>query len=280
MILQGSDGSSNNSEDFDLNEVPADLPEDAVVLFQPPVVAHQVQHAPVQQVLHIGQVLTVFGPVLPPEMQWARTFSSMMQCFDTITIPKPMMQPFLKFLMLSNQSWDFTVPDDLLGCRLLSAPSGGQAAICFSPVKRPVGRALCLDIVSVPVTESFQFTATAKISKKRTRKSAANQVSVESEVHRSARLIAPRDGFRQIQHKPVALPQGSRFKKLKRALPTESAPPLAASDNLEAEVPPPTSISELQRIGAHLQIAPEKISAKKLVDDPSKSRTSSNSDDK
>ena len=218
MILQGSDGSSNNSEDFDLNEVPADLPEDAVVLFQPPVVAHQVQHAPVQQVLHIGQVLTVFGPVLPPEMQWARTFSSMMQCFDTITIPKPMMQPLLKFLMLSNQSWDFFVPDDLLGCRLLSAPSGGQAAICFSPVKRLVARALCFDTVSDPVTKSFQFTVTAKVSKKRSCKSTANQVLVETEVRRSARLSALRGGFHQIQHKPAALPQSSRLKKLKRTL--------------------------------------------------------------
>ena len=135
--------------------MPADQPEDVVVLFQPPVVAHQVQQAPVQQVLHIGQVLTFFGLVLPPEMQWTRTFSSMMHCFDTITIPKPMMQPFLKFLMLSNQSWDFSVPDDLLGCRLLSAPSVSQAAICLSPVKRPVAHALYFDSVSDPVTESF-----------------------------------------------------------------------------------------------------------------------------
>ena len=203
----------------------------------------------------------------------------MIQCFDTITIPKPMMQPYLKFLMLSNQSWDFSVPDGLLGCRLLSAPSVSQAAICLFPVKRPVARALCFESVSDHVTESFQFTATAKISKKRTRKSSATQVLVESEFRRSARLSALRDGFRQVQHKPVALPQGSRFKKLKRALPTESAPPPAASDKPEVDVPPPTSIPDLQRIGAHLQIAPEKITAEKLVADPSEATPSKDTDD-
>ena len=44
-------------------------------------------------------------------------------------------------------------------------------------------------------------------------------------------------------------------------------------------VPPPTAISDLQRVGAHLRIAPEKITAKKLVADPSGANSSKSSDD-
>ena len=137
------------------------------------------------------------------------------------------------------------MPDDLLGSRSLPAPFVSQARICFSPVKRLVARALCFDAIYDPVSEPFQFATTAKTPKKRARKSSANQVLVETEVRRSATLSALRDGFRQ---KLVALPQVSRFKKQKRALPAEPAPPPVASDNLETEVPPPTSISDLQRI--------------------------------
>ena len=44
-------------------------------------------------------------------------------------------------------------------------------------------------------------------------------------------------------------------------------------------MPPPTAIADLQRIGARLRIAPEKISTDKLVADPAKSNSSVGSDD-
>ena len=44
-------------------------------------------------------------------------------------------------------------------------------------------------------------------------------------------------------------------------------------------VPPPTAIADLQRIGARLRIAPEKISTDKLVADPAKSSSIQGSDD-
>ena len=44
-------------------------------------------------------------------------------------------------------------------------------------------------------------------------------------------------------------------------------------------MPPPTAIADLQRIGARLRIAPEKISTDKLVADPAKSSSSRGSDD-
>ena len=51
VILQVSDASVNDDD-----------PVADVVLYQPPV-------APMQPPLHIGRVLTVFGPVLPPVMK-------------------------------------------------------------------------------------------------------------------------------------------------------------------------------------------------------------------
>ena len=55
IILQVSDDSVNAQ------------PVDDMVILQQPA-------APMQRPLHIGQVLGVFGPVLPPVMQWQRTF--------------------------------------------------------------------------------------------------------------------------------------------------------------------------------------------------------------
>ena len=66
-----------------------------------------------------------------------------------------------------------------------------------------------------------------------------------------------------------------RTKKRKTsAMPAKTS---AAPD--EPVVPPPTAISDLQRIGARLRIAPEKITAEKLAADPSKATTSKDADD-
>ena len=44
-------------------------------------------------------------------------------------------------------------------------------------------------------------------------------------------------------------------------------------------VPPPTAISDLQRVGARLRIAPEKITMEKLVADSSDANSSKSSHD-
>ena len=147
------------------------------------------------------------------------------------------------------------------------------------PVKCPVARALCFDepsALSEPVSETFQFSAMRVMSNKRTRKSAfVGPILLDSQVRRSAWLSALRDGFRHVPPGSISPQSVKRTKKRKTsARPVQSAP---APD--EPVVPPPTAISDLQRIGALLRIAPEKITAERLVADPSEASSSKDSDD-
>ena len=98
---------------------------------------------------------------------------------------------------------------------------------------------------------------------------------IDSQVRRSARLSALRDGFRQAPPRSISPQHVKRSKKRK----TNAQPASTAPSRDEPVVPPPTAISDLQRIGAWLRIAPEKITSEKLVADPSEANSSKSSDD-
>ena len=102
---------------------------------------------------------------------------------------------------LIKRSWDRSFSDGVLEFNLLPPSSAPENVRQFSPVKRPVARALCFDEpfeLTEPVSEKFQFFAMPVISNKRTRKSAyVRPVLLVSQVRRSARLSALHDGFRQ-----------------------------------------------------------------------------------
>lgn len=91
---------------------------------------------------------------------------------------------------------------------------------------------------------------------------------VDSEVRRSARLAALRDGFKHSsQARPVSLkkPSAKPIKK-RKTQPSEPASPASSSqpDGPHEAVPPPTPIAVIQRVGGHLGIAPEKLTKEKL----------------
>ena len=69
-MLQHSDVSVNNVDN-----------DAEVALFQPPM-------GPQQPPLMIGQVLTIYGPVLPPVMQWQRSFKKMLPFIWSSSIPQ------------------------------------------------------------------------------------------------------------------------------------------------------------------------------------------------
>ena len=69
IVLQPSDDSVNNVDNAT-----------EVALFQPPM-------GPQQPPLMIGQVLTIYGPVLPPVMQWQRSFEKMLPFIWSSNIP-------------------------------------------------------------------------------------------------------------------------------------------------------------------------------------------------
>ena len=249
--MQLSGDSVNNGHDA------ADL-----ALFQHPMGPHQPP-------LMIGQVLTVFGPVLPPVMQWKRTFEKVLPLIGISDIPKYVFQSDLgAFLNKQSSEPLFSAPAPTLLLFPAHDPSTNQMRE-VTPIKRPVAPALCFDDIDEPVSEAFVFSVVPQVSLKRGRKSKASRVIVDSEVRRSARLSALHDGYRKVT-------AGTPSKKphtLKKHKTTTSQ----LNDN--SAVPPLTAIVDLQRIGARLRIAPEKISTDKLAANPAKSNNSTSSDD-
>lgn len=264
IVLQVSDDSVND-----------DVPGDAVIVYQPPVVPA------VQPVLHIGQVLTVFGPVLPPVMQWQRSFERLMPMMWVSEVPKSISLPALGPVILAKRSWDICFSETDLMFKLVPQTEIPRNPVRrFSLVRRPVARALCFDVVSEPMSETFAFSATPVVSKKRTRKGSTTKpvIMVDSQVCRSARLSALRDGYRKPQPKmdaPQPLARVAKKCKAKAATPSIPAAPVSG----DPDVPPPTTINEIQHIGARLHIDPEKITVEKLVANPSSSSSSKGSDD-
>ena len=120
-----------------------------------------------------------------------------------------------------------------------------------------------------PLSERFAFSAVPEVTLKRARKTQATTIMVDTEVRRSARLSALRNGYRKATNGiSPKKPHISKKRKISSSQ-SESKP----------SVPPPTAIADLQRIGARLRIAPEKISTDKLVANPAKSCSSQGSDD-
>ena len=101
--------------------------------------------------------------------------------------------------LLNKQSWESLCSDPAPNFLLIYAtvPQSSQTRK-VSPVKRTVARALCFDDIDEPVAEAFEFSAVPHVSLKRGRKPKACRVIVDSEVRRSAQIIALHDGYRKV----------------------------------------------------------------------------------
>ena len=179
IVLQHSDDSVNNVDNAA-----------EVAVFQPPM-------GPQQPPLLIGQVFTIYGPILPPEMQWQRTFEKMLPFMWSSDIPQFVFKSDIGAL-LNKQSWEILCNALASNLQLLPAPASPICSVPAAPVKRPVARALCFDDIAEPVAEAFEFSAVPQVSLKRGRKPKASRVIVDSEVRRSARLSALHDGYRKV----------------------------------------------------------------------------------
>ena len=141
------------------------------------------------------------------------------------------------------------------------------------PRKPLVVRALCFDNVAedcamvdpaLSAVEMYAFNFSAAPSQRPARTHKPKAVIVESEVRRSARLAALRDGFRHSNpakspmKKPAAKPQKKRKVTVDAEL--SRAPPHDA----DQPVPPPTPINVLQQVGLRLGIGPENLTKEKL----------------
>ena len=299
VIVQVPDDIGDNALDAQLDIVPVepvlgqgdlqigiqpavDVDENVIQIDAPPIDPDALAIVPFQPSdLVVGRVQVVYGPPLPPEMAWRRTFDTLLGRCTTLQVPKPVMQSPFGQLVLSKRSWsmafenihwvsDIIIDDSFSMVAPLSAfsPPRGIARDLFPDNQMELEQDTGLQFSSASDGQ-FSFSAPS-LKKKKAPKRSCTPV-VDSELRRCTRSAAKRDGF-----KPVfqALPMVEPKKKKPCSKPLMDDGPASRMPS----VPPPTPIRHIQQIGADLGISADKLSVDALMADPSSAKDKSSHD--
>ncbi|XBI89508.1 hypothetical protein VPH35_027303 [Triticum aestivum] len=238
----------------------------AIVPYQPPVL--------LQQNLVVGRVHVVYGPPLPPEMAWRRTFDTLLGRCSTLQVPKPVLQSSFGSLVLSKRSWSLAFEKVHVSDFITDDSASMVAPLSALPPPRGLARDLFPDSQmelehDTGLHEQISFSAPS-LKKKKAPKRSCPPV-VDSELRRCTRTSAKRDGFKPLLQ---ALPMFEPKKKKPRSKPLMED----GSASRMPSVPPPTPIRHIQQIGADLGISAEKLSVDALMADPSSAKEKSSHD--
>jgi hypothetical protein len=218
--------------------------------------------APAQQnILHIGLVRTVFGPVVPPSMQWKAVLD--------VVIPELLLSaPSRSVFTMPILPFMFSKTNCLLPLLSILPAMDKALPIEFSIIseQRSVARSIYFDEVDAVPTqrEPTLFSASPIQLAGKKRKCHAKKVVVEAPVidnvyRHSTRSSVKRDGYRPLSMSDTVSRPRKRTKKVK-VIPmaqTEDGP--AAVDNI-----PETPIQVIQNVGTGLGIDPELLTVEKL----------------
>ncbi|XBH85653.1 hypothetical protein VPH35_073513 [Triticum aestivum] len=214
----------------------------AMVVYQPPVVTEE-----------FAMPAVPYGPPLPPELIWRRSFEALFQAPMVISVPKPVTLRPLSPVILSKRSWDFAFSD-------MNLP---RLTWKDQEVARPVARALFVDsepdqVISVAIP--------AVANARRPRQPLAPTPIVDTAVRRCTRSSVKRDGFKPVFHELAIQPK----KKKPRAKPFMAH---ESDEQASEEIPPATPIVRLQEIGRELEIEATLLSMDALMVDPLASKS-------
>jgi hypothetical protein len=224
-------------------------------------------------------VITVFGPLLPPEIQWRRLFDSMLPAILSKNLPLPLqLSPF----GLLKRSWSgaFEIESH---CQLSGPKFHVEPVVrkLVSVQRRSVARTLSLEDADTN-TDPPVFAGTSEtVCKKRT--SRGKKQLVQSENRRFTRSCLKQDGMRPkpVLDAPVRAKKRPRAKLLLiqqvEAEATRQNAPEKNDGNEKCQIPA-TPIHVMQRVGKKLGIDPQKLSKEQLEADPN-AATSDGEDD-
>ncbi|KAM0885808.1 hypothetical protein ACQ4PT_030071 [Festuca glaucescens] len=197
-------------QDNDMQEKEAveELVDDSIVVnpsgLASPVAEHgmEVDQPIHNNIIHIGMVRTVFGPVIPPSMQCEKLLGDILPPMFASLLPKSPNVWALQDGFLSSCFWQ-----NVAGMQMcLMAAVHKSPGLPLYKKKRPVARVLCyeenlVDIVTLegPSFSASPATAVGKKRKSRVQKSAV-PVAIVDTIYRSTRNCTKRDG-----HKPVSM---------------------------------------------------------------------------
>jgi len=97
-----------------------------------------------QPPLNIGRVLTVFGPVMPPHMQWSKCFEKLFPLQWVSHIPRFLPMHDIKIVVTSKRSWTVAF-DDNLSFRISTVPHASARKFRPRSPCKPVARRISFD---------------------------------------------------------------------------------------------------------------------------------------
>jgi hypothetical protein len=180
-------------------------------------------------VLHIGFVHTIIGPVLPPSMLWDRLLDSLVPNLYASAPVKPLFYWPIQSSVLTKSSLAVVGSHDFTAISSVSV-----ARTLLSPKRRSVARSLFIQDIAAdsdssqslapPVFSTSPLKATPNKRKPRAKKSDAKVVMVDTEFCRSTRSNARRDGYRPLpMYDTVSRPR-KMSKTMKKAVEQEKVP--------------------------------------------------------
>jgi hypothetical protein len=251
-------------------------------------------------VIQIGQVRTIYGPELPPDMIWFNVLESLLPDLYSASVPLSLrVSPF----SLLKRTWSIAFQSATeFRAPLLTV---GETPRQMQVLRRKVARALTFqsDDMEEPISLNhsqclpiFTGTPDSAAVKKRGRK--ARTLVLQPTVRRFTRSCLNKEGYRpkalEIQQvQPKKKPRAKLwlveedFGKMTEEIKDQNnnaerkeMPTAAGNEEEDGVSIPITPILVMQRVGVELGIDPAKLTKEQLTAEPRVSSTSSSDDDK
>ncbi|KAM0835430.1 hypothetical protein ACQ4PT_062941 [Festuca glaucescens] len=283
-------------QDNDMQEQEAveELVDDSIVVnpsgLASPIAEHgmEVDQPVHNNIIHIGMVRTVFGPVIPPSMQCQKLLDDILPPMFASFFPQSPKVWALQAGFLSSCLWPNVAGMQM--CLLIAVQKPHELPLYKK--KRPVARALCYEENNVDnvVLEGPSFlaspaTVVGEKRKSRVQKTAAPVAIVDTVYRRSTRSCTKRDGHKPVSMSDTVSRPRKKYKGHKKEVSKEGtsdaeADKCASSEGGSQDVPPETPLHIMQNVGLALGIEPTMLTKEKLKAPPKGKKKKSLPNDK
>ncbi|CAM0956790.1 unnamed protein product [Alopecurus aequalis] len=233
----------------------------------------------IHQVLNVGMVRTVFGPVPPPSLLWEKALPAILPRLVLEKSPELCFPISMSILLSAKRSWAVAFEDKLifiLGKGVASV--NGPRVVTLKPPRRSSGPVFSSSqlVSSDMCFTSPQLVTPSKVAKLRQKK----DLLLGGPVRRSARQKEMKDGFRSTPAVEELVPVKKRAKKQSKTKKGEvpEQDPKDRCDNEEKMQMPFTPISVIQNVGIGLGIDPALLTEDQLMAVPDLPSTSGSND--
>jgi hypothetical protein len=271
-------------EDVQENDIPdqqaeEELVDDSIVAdpsgLASPLVEHgmEVDQPVYNQVIHLGMIRTVFGPVVPPSMQCQKLLDVILPSMFSAFLPKSPRVWTIQSRLLSDCLWPNVA--DMQKClfstvhKLLMPPLHKKKRATTMYLCPAMDNVVEMESPTTPVA-SFSASSVPQIGNKRKSRAPKPVAIVDTVYRRSTRSCTKRDGHRPVSMSDTVTRSRKKSKAQVKVLEKEVASQKenqaheGEAEGSAAEVPPETPLNVMQHVGIALGIEPEFLTEEKL----------------